>query len=180
MGEWYTNPLVWIGLLSLLAVAVGLIFGLGQWKGKVDSDRDTFKRTLDAFMVEIRADIKRIFERLPAPEPVAGASPLRLTELGRSLSERLGASAWAEEQAPLLLDRVADASAYDIQVFAYKYAKDEFTPDPAMEARIKQCAFDTGLQTDKVLDVLAIELRDRLLRLRHLESEDPPEESPRG
>ena len=112
MGEWYTSPLVWTGALSLSAVAVGIIFGLGQWKGKVDSDRDTFKRTLDAFMVEIRADIKRIFERLPpTPQSIASGSPLRLTALGQSISDELDVSEWATQTAPDLLHRAQGMTA---------------------------------------------------------------------
>ena len=179
MGEWYTNPLVWIGVLSFSAVTVGIIFGAGQWKGKVDSDRDAFK----AFMASIKQDIEKIhsriddiFGKLGGPATIKIASPITLMELGQSISETLGASAWAEERAPRLLKRVAGAGAYDIQVFAYQYVEDEFTPNPAMEATIKQCAYENGLRRKQVLDVLAIELRDRLLRLRQLEPQDPPEE----
>ena len=71
----------------------GIIFSLGQWKGKVDEAHSTFKRTLDAFMVEIRADIKRIFERLPS-ETVSGANPLRLTAKCQRRSE--SAREWPE------------------------------------------------------------------------------------
>ena len=71
-----------------------------------------------------------------------------------------------------LVDQVVDAPAYDIQELAFKYVED-FTPDGAMESRIKQCAYENGLKRKQVLDVLAIELRDRLLRLRQM---DPPGE----
>ena len=175
MGEWYINPLVWIGTLSLSAVAVGIIFGAGQWKGKVDSDRDAFR----TFMSNIRQDIDYIHSRiddilgrLGGPATLKTTSPVTLTELGQSVSETLGASAWAEEQAPRLLGQVADAGAYDIQVFAYRYVEDEFMPDPATEATIKQCAYENGLRRKQVLDVLAIELRDRLLHLRQLEPQE--------
>ena len=67
MNGWMTSPLVWISLISLASVVVGLIFGLGQWKGKVDADRARFREDIDAdrtmfkeFMREIRTDIKKI------------------------------------------------------------------------------------------------------------------------
>ena len=169
MGEWYTNPVVWIGAITALVIVGRVVFLIGEWKGNVDNDRRDFK----SFMEEIRTELSRIhsriddiFGKLGGPATVQTTSPITLTELGQSVSETLGASAWAEERAPRLLKRVADAGAYDIQVFAYQYVEDEFTPDPAMEATIKQCAYENGLRRKQVLDVLAIELRDRLLRLR--------------
>ena len=150
-----------------------------KWSAGVDTDRSNFK----TFMSEIRSEIRKIHDRiddifgkLGGPATLQTASPITLTELGRSVSEKLGAVAWAEKRAPLLLDQVADVGAYDIQVFAYQYVEEEFTPDPAMEETIKQCAYDNGLRPKQVLDVLAIELRDRLLHLRQLEPQDHPEE----
>lgn len=163
MGEWYTNPLVWIGFFSMLAVVFGAAFGFGQWKGKVDSDRDTFKRTLDAFMTEIRADIKRIFERLPAPKPIASGSPLRLTELGRSISDELGVSAWAVQTAPDLFHRAQGMTAYKVQEMCFEYARNEWKPSDEWDARIDACAYSRGMERKNVLDVFAVELRNRLL-----------------
>ncbi len=171
MSEWYANPLVWIGLLSSSAVVIGIIFAIGQWKGKVDSDRDSFKRTLDAFMSEIRADIKRIFERLPPAPTVAGASPLRLTELGRKISDRLDASAIADSLAPDLRERIADMQPYEIQEFCFSYLRREYEPPDRVRSLILECAFDNGIDREQVLDVIAIELRDRLLP-------NPPDEPP--
>ena len=86
MNEWYTNPLFWIAFLSLLPMAAGALFAFGQWKGRVDSDRALFK----GLMAEIRNDIKEILRRLPSPT-VAANSPLRLVDLGKSISERFAA-----------------------------------------------------------------------------------------
>ena len=86
MNEWFANPLFWIVFLSLLSVAAGAIFAFGQWKGRVDSDRALLK----GVMAEIRHDIKEILRRLPSPT-VATNSPLRLADLGKSISERLAA-----------------------------------------------------------------------------------------
>ena len=46
--------------------------------------------TLKEFMAEIRADIKKIFERLPERGVVAG-SPLRLTEKGEKMADLVDA-----------------------------------------------------------------------------------------
>ena len=86
MNEWFASPLLWVVFLSLLPVAAGAIFALGQWKGRIDSDRALFK----GLMAEIRNDIKEILRRLPAPTMDAN-SPLRLADLGKSNSERFTA-----------------------------------------------------------------------------------------
>ena len=178
MGEWYTNPVVWIGAITALVIIGRVVFQIGQWKGNVDTNRRDFK----SFMDEIRTELSRIhsriddiFGKLGGPATLNTASPITLTDLGRSISETLGASAWAANRAETLIERVIEAPAYDIQVFTFEYVEGEFTPDAAMEATIKQCAYENGLRRKQVLDVLAIELRDQLLRLRQL---DPPEERP--
>ena len=86
MNEWFVNPLFWITFMSLLPVAAGAIFAFGQWKGKVDSDRASFKE----FMEEVRSDLKEILRRLPSRTLTDGSPPL-LTDLGRSISERSAA-----------------------------------------------------------------------------------------
>ena len=87
MSEWLANPLFWVAFVSLLPVAAGAIFAFGQWKGKVDSDRALFK----GLMAEVRNDIKEILRRLPSSTVAAANSPLRLTDLGKSISERFAA-----------------------------------------------------------------------------------------
>ena len=191
MDEWYTNPLVWIGVLSSVSVMVGTIFWLGQWKGRVDADWSALRKDIDSdrstvreFMAEIRADIKRIhaditrihaditrnraditrlFERLPPPEPVASGSPLRLTTLGQSMSDELGVSAWATETAPNLLHRAQGMTAYKVQEMCFEYARNEWKPSDEWDARIDACACSRGMERKSVLDVFAVELRDRLL-----------------
>ena len=163
MEGWASNPATWIiGSLSLLSVVIGASIAFGAWKGKVDTNQSHFKTTLDSFMVEIRADIKRIFERLPS-ETVSGTSPLRLTAKGKSISQTLDAARWAEDIAPSLAHRVEGMVPYDIQEFCRSYVRDEFQPTPKQEAKIKACAYDNALDRHQVFDVLAVELRDQLL-----------------
>ena len=171
VDDWYSNPVVWIGSLSLAAVVVGAIFSIGQWKGRLDADRSTLRKDIDSdrvtirdFMAEIRADIKKIFERLPPPlTTVAGVSPLRLTELGRKISARLTASAIADGLAPHLRERVAGLQPYEIQELCFAYIRDEYEPPDDLRTLILQCAFDNGIDREQVLNVIAIELRDQLL-----------------
>ena len=169
MGDWHTSPVVWIGAITAFVIAGRVVFLIGQWKGKVDEAQSAFKRTLDAFMVEIRPEIRKIhdriddiFGRLPAVE-IGGESPLHLTDLGLRISECLGAGALADELVPSLRTRVAGMSPYEVQEFCFEYTAKEYQPAANLEDRIRTCAYENGVKRHQVLRVLAIELRDRLL-----------------
>ena len=88
METWQFLLALGASITATIAVITGTL-KVGSWKGKVDSNQDAFK----VFMDEMRADIKKIFDRLP-PAAVQGASPLSLTDLGRkcplSLTQRIG------------------------------------------------------------------------------------------
>ena len=86
MNGWFASLLFWIAFLSLLPVAAGAVFAFGQWKGRVDSDRESFKE----LMAEIRSDIKEILRRLPS-RTLTDGSPPRLTDVGKSISARFAA-----------------------------------------------------------------------------------------
>ena len=105
MEQWLNTPVIVIVVLAMMGGAVRL----GRWMGEVNTDRTNFKE----FMREIRDDIKdirqeisRIFGRLP-PSSVADGSPLRLTDLGESISASLEARDWAARTAPPLSPRSA-------------------------------------------------------------------------
>ena len=176
MGDWRTSPVVWIGAITAFVIAGRVVFLIGQWKGKVDEAQSAFKRTLDAFMVEIRSELREIrselrkvhdrideiFGRLPAVE-IGGEGPLRLTGLGLRISERLGAGALADELVPSLRARVAGMSPCEVQELCFEYTAEEYQPAANLEDRIRTCAYENGVKRHQVLRVLAIELRDRLL-----------------
>ena len=155
MTEWINNPVVVVAVLSV----AGLIFAAGQWVGRVNSHVNG----VSALLKEIRFDIKKILGRLP-PVAVAGDSPLRLTDLGKSISRTLDARQWAQQIADTMSDRPCDETPYDVQEFCFRYVKQDFQPDRDQNAQLRTCASENGLKLDKVLDVLAIELRDELLR----------------
>lgn len=173
----------WEDLLSHPLPWIVALVGVGIWVGKVNSQSSTFS----SFMEEIRTELSRIHSRIDdifgklGSSTTRTGSPIQLTDLGQSISETLGAPAWAASHAEMLVDRVIKAPAYDIQALAFQYVEKEFpddgAEDTAMDALIKQSAYENGLKRKQVLDVLAIELRDCLLRLRQL---DPPKESHRG
>ena len=158
MKDWLANPVAWVALLSLLSMVVGGAFAFGTWKGRVDSDRASFKE----FTKEVRDDIKEILGRLPSPR-VADTSPLHLTDCGKSISKRLGAPELAENLVQRLRAQVEGRTPYEIQEKCFDYARREYEPPEEVEVRVKNCAYDFGIKRGQVLDVLAVELRDKLL-----------------
>ncbi len=159
------------GRLVLMALAA--VLGIGIWVGRMTEFKSTTTKSLE----KILKKIDQIFQRLP-PVPVSTGSPLRLTELGRKISDALDASEWLERVAATLREQVCDKSAYEIQQFCFDYVHNTFEPDPTQDAEIKECAYENGIEEKGVLDVLAIELRDKLLGERAPPPTPQPEPPP--
>ncbi len=73
-------------------IAIGTILvKTGIWIGKVNSDRKNFKEVME----EIRNEIKEIFKQIGANVTTTG-SPVRLTKLGKQISECIDAEGITE------------------------------------------------------------------------------------
>ena len=163
MENWINTP----GIVLVALAVGGLIFKSGQWIQRVNSDRKSFQAFMDEVrrdIKEIRDDIKKIFGRFPATS-VTGSSPLRLTDIGEAISRKLEAKSWARGTAPELVPALKHKRPCEIQDASYKYVKETFAPDDEQLVELQACADEIGIKLDGVLDVLAVELRDRLLAL---------------
>lgn len=158
MEPWYTNPVVILGGVALLASLGTAILKFGEWKGKIDSDRKMFSD----FMEEIRKDIKEILTRLP-PVEAAGTSPITLTEFGRSIAEEVGAREVAERLAPDVREQVRGMEPYQVQEHCLEFMTSKHAPAPELDSLINKVAYERGVKREQVLRVIAIELRDQLL-----------------
>ena len=159
MPEWAAATPWWV-ILGLAVALVGAVVKFARWTGRVDSSLDTLGKGI----AEIREDIKKLLHGQPS-KTVDSGSPLQLTELGRKVAENLGAALIVDALACDLRARAEGKQAYDIQELSFDFIRDEYQPTDETDARIKQCAYENGLDRDEVLDVLAVELRDRLLAL---------------
>ena len=161
MDQWWVTP------AAIAAVAiVGGLATLIYWMGQVQEHRGSVSK----FMEEIRDDIKKIFERLP-PVPVAGSSPLRLTDFGDRIAAWLKADAWAAGLAPELRSQLEGKAPFEIDRFSREHVREHLAPE--WRERVAACAYEFGTGTSGVLDVLQVVLRDELLKLLGHES-DPP------
>lgn len=128
------------GILSIVVMILLIttrtttpIFKLGEWKGKVDADRDNFKE----FIAEVRKKLDEIFERLP-PKTATSESPIKLTSLGEKVSQETQASGWAKQTASSFVAQVKGKSHYDIQEFCLEYVEGESVLTEEMDKRVKQ------------------------------------------
>ena len=94
-------------------------------------------------------------------------SPLHLNKLGREVSQEIDGEAWADQVLEEVKDQVADKDALGIQEFCFALV-DDFAFTDAYDRAIRNCAFAHGLPTEQIRRVLAVELRDKLLKLADL------------
>ena len=178
-GSWWTEaPPIWlvaigigIAIIALVITAISITFKVGKWVGGMNTSLTHLGNNLEKFenaikegFSEIREDIKKILS-WQSSKTIEAKSPLNLTTIGKDVSKTLGMSSVADKLAPELARHISGKSPYDIQQFCFDYVRDEYEPDPEFDNRIKQHAYQNGLDRDEVLDVLAIELRDRLLKM---------------
>ena len=151
-------------LLAGTAVAIiTVIFYIGKWVGDINAFKSGAVGKVVDLLEEIRDEIRTLLDRVPAVH-IARGSPLRLTDLGRNVSDALDAQAWMATLAAELGQLTAeDMSPYDVQEFCFSYMREDFAPTLEQSDRIKACAYDNGLGEQDVLEILAIELRDTLL-----------------
>ncbi len=135
-----------------------------------------FSRRTEGDIKELRQDVKVMMTRVLAL-PVGKNSPLHLTDIGERMSKDISGRAWATDVAHALRHKIEGKEPYEIHEFSFQYVKKELEPDPDLASKIGRCAYETGYSRDDVLDVMAIELRDALMRLAGLSTATAPPSS---
>ena len=166
----WTNPTLYIAIMVILGTISGAIVGIikiGKWiqrKDSLESNFDQFIEKMEGYMGEIRKDIGTILNKLDS-STVTKESPLRLSELGETISEVLGANMWAKKTAAAISSRIKGKHPYEIQEFCRDYLRREFKPSEDFLQKMKDCAYNNAISIEEVQDVLVIELRDALLEM---------------
>lgn len=163
MSEWGVSD--W-AILGTIAVAAGALITIGIWVGGMNSLKDTVKE-IKGSISRIEGHILSIFEKLP-PQTTSTGSPIRLTDLGRTVSSELGAADWAKDHANGLINEVRGKPPYEIQEFCFEYVTGRgrgFLDSEERWRQVNSCAYNHGIETGQVLRVVGIELRDALLEL---------------
>lgn len=171
MTEWITHPASITILVVAILTAVGkLIYwigGMNDFRGAVETALNEIKESVST----IQEDIKSILRSMPIT-PVSTESPLKLTDLGKEISSEVGAKEWALSVADGLEEAVHGMNAYGIQKHCFEYAQNHFRDDDIRNTAAEDSAYIHGLEVDKVLQVVGVELRDILLERNGLEPPD--------
>ena len=166
MPEWAETTPWWV-VAGLAVTFIAAIIKFARWTGRVDSRLNALDKAIAGLrkeIAEIREDIRKLLHGQSA-KTISSDSPLKLTELGQRISTSLDTPSIADGLARELRARAEGKQPYDIQELSFDFVRDEYRPSDEVDARIKQCAYENGLDRDAVLDVLAVQLRDRLLEL---------------
>jgi len=157
----WDNPLTYLAIIGVVAGVLGILFRIGVWVGSVNTRLSSF----EAFRDTVYGKLDSIIAVL-GPSAVTPGSPLKLTELGRSISERLDAETWAYNTTRDLHDRVAEAGfseTFEFHEMAEAFVKKEFEPDAGFLRKMRDCAYEKGISLEQVQNVLIVVLRDALL-----------------
>ena len=149
---------------TLASVLIGFAFWFGSWKKGVETDISAIKNTTSDINSKL-SNLTSLFVSMLLDGVLNSKSPRTLSDLGKKISEELGAKQLAESLAPHLVERSKGLSEYDIQNLCNEYVHQEYTPEPDFEEQMKSCAYNYGISIISVLSILAVELRDALLAL---------------
>ena len=169
MPDWaVANPALAILGAAAAVIAIGVaIFKSGMWAGSVNTNLKSLKDAVSEIkesVDKIRENINGFLHELTSRTLNPG-SPLEPNELGQKVSKSIDAPAIVKGLAPGLRERADGKPPYDIQELCFDFIRDEYKPVEDVEKKIKQCAYDNGISRADVMDVLAVGLRDEILRL---------------
>lgn len=156
----------WLVAISI----IGAVVAISRWTGRVD----TRLEKLESFMESVKKDMEKFRKQLAkvlraVEQEVAGASPLKLTELGTKMAEFMKAQDWAGSLAPSLLPQVVNKQPFEVDLFAQEHVATKL--DSEMARRVAACAYEFGRDQSGVRNVLHVVLRDELLE--RLQGESP-------
>ena len=141
----------------------------GQWKERVE--------VLSGRIVKEISELRQVVHSSPGHQMVTSSSPPRLTDLGKIVSKDIGVVAWVDRVSDTLLDQVQGKDAREVQDFCLEYVESADLDGAAEQRAIHYAAGQPGLGANDIRRVLAIELRDKLLREAGLEAPEGSYES---
>ena len=166
----YSYVAIIITILTFIVLGVSRVAYLSAFKTKSFQTFDELNRTLtsinstikglDASIATFNTDTRLYFM---TSRTLGSASALKLSVLGQKVSDEIDALKIASELESNMDEDVSDFSPYDIQKFSFEYVHSNYDPDELILDRLKQCAYDNGIDLRELFDVIALELRDLLI-----------------
>ena len=159
------------GAIAIVLFVLKRALDWAEWKGKADKSITSTEGSIKDIKKDIRTiqeDIKRLFSIFPS-NPFTTDSPIRLNDLGKTISSELDASDWAKGEAESLIDEVRGKQPFEIQDYCFEYVNGRrYLNSEDRIYRAQDSAYNHGLELGQVLRVVGIELRDALLKTLNL------------
>lgn len=144
---------------------------LGNSRDLIVRTDEAVKR-IDKDFDDVKRDVKSIDRRVGRIEgklglaPIAGGSPLRLTEIGQKILTESGIKQFVEDRKEEILNQLKKENytkAYDVQEWCFKIF-DELSNKPELQEAFKDYVFRTGYSFNEIFRVGAIYFRDIALK----------------
>ena len=184
MPEWSQTPLLWIVAVAVALAIVFCVWRLIAWVSNINSDWKSFNRLTEKFPIElkelrqevrdefkevrieikdVREDIKKLLTFLSPP--AAGQSPVQLTDFGRTISKDASATEWAKEEAAGLVELSEGKKECEVFEMCIDFVSRRYAEDIDFKRLVKSTFYHRGTDSDSVLQVYQVELRDQILEL---------------
>ena len=160
MPDWAANTPWWV-VFGLTVTLLLTLFKIARWS----ASKDNRLGSLEKLVAEIREDIKKIFNRLPAPTSVQANSPVSLSEFGEKISSRLSVRAWAAREALSLVDEARGKEEFEIFDTCVAHVKARLEADEELDKAVRAGAYELGTEPEQIRKVYEVELPDEVLRL---------------
>ena len=171
MPAW-VNPIS----IALLTIAVGhILWAVARWTYKTDQVTkdmpgkiEVIKKDIESLKKKISKVHAQIGEMLTVfpRRYVAAQGPVRLTDLGKRAAIEMDVYSWAAGVVPDLLPQAKEKEEFEIYEICTEYVQ-VLNDDDSMKRTVAAYAYEHGSDSDSVLTILMVVLRDELLRLVH-------------
>ena len=139
-----------------------------QWVGEVNADLTWLKDTVANIKDEVSGIRDVVFDILwhLSGGAITRKSPLQLTSFGEKISRDVGAQLWVERlsRSGQLRSEIRGMSHREVEEFCLGFVLSRLNPSDQERRTLEECAHDNGVDLSVVRRVLAIELRNELLK----------------
>ena len=157
-------------LLAMLAASFLMAFRIGKWTQQF-SHQDQKINSLQGLsekIIVLQTKVDLIYQNTHPNKVVGSFSPTSLTETGLDIARRVNASKILDlhfESLDALVQTLQPESAYDIQVAAFRIAKEGLLPllDAATFIALKNEAYSNGILLEDILMIFGVLLRNKIL-----------------
>jgi hypothetical protein len=157
-------------LLAMLAASFLMAFRVGKWTQQF-SHQDQKINVLESLsekIIVLQTKVDLIYQNTHPNKVLGSFSPTSLTETGLNIARHVNASKILDqhfESLDTLVQAQQPKTAYDIQVAAFRIAKEGLLPllDSTTFTALKNEAYSNGILLEDILMIFGVLLRNKIL-----------------